>query len=110
MSGRRGSPAGRCSCLDRVSLGRIYFGTASSPHTGHAANAVNDLIHKLLANGVVATSIYNALAPVHAPQRPLHDHTVVGSVLLAADQLFRVEKLAVGTGTDLVDGLQVSRY
>lgn len=33
------------------------------------------------------------------------DHTVVGSILLATDQLLGVEELAVGTGTDLIDGL-----
>jgi hypothetical protein len=31
--------------------------------------------------------------------------TVVGSILLAADQQLGVEQLAVGTGSDLVDGL-----
>lgn len=31
--------------------------------------------------------------------------TVVGSILLAADQQLRVEQLAIGTSADLVDGL-----
>lgn len=53
--------------------------------TSNTANAVNNIVDHLLANGVVATSI------------------VVGSVLLTADQLLRVEELAVGTGSDLIN-------
>lgn len=36
---------------------------------------------------------------------PFGIHTVVGSILLAADQQLRVEQLAVGSSTDLVNGL-----
>lgn len=53
--------------------------------TSNTADAVNDIVDHLLANGVVATGI------------------VVGSVLLAADQELRMEQLAVGSGADLVD-------
>lgn len=37
---------------------------------------------------------------------------IVGGVFFAADELFRVEELAVGTGTDLVDdgGFQVDKH
>lgn len=40
----------------------------------------------------------------------MHNLTVVGGILLAADQLLGVEKLTVGTSADLVDGLQVAVY
>lgn len=40
----------------------------------------------------------------------LHLHTVVGSILLAADQLLRMEELAVGTGADLVNWLRISMH
>merc|ERR1719310_1341881 len=49
------------------------------------ADAVEDKVDDLLANGVVATGV------------------VVGGVLLARDQLLRVVELAVGAGADLVD-------
>jgi hypothetical protein len=56
------------------------------------ADTVEDEIDHLLANGVVATSV------------------VAGSILLARDELLRVEQLTVGTSTDLIDdsGLQVN--
>lgn len=57
------------------------------PRTGNASDTVNDAVNHLLANGVVSTGI------------------VVGSILLAADQELGVEQLAVGAGTDLVNGL-----
>lgn len=34
-----------------------------------------------------------------------HRHTVVGSILLAADQLFGVKKMAIGAGADLINWL-----
>ena len=49
------------------------------------AHTVKDKVNNLLADGVVTTGI------------------VVGGVLLAGDQLLGVEKLAVGTGADLVN-------
>jgi hypothetical protein len=56
------------------------------------ADTVEDEIDHLLANGVVTTSV------------------VAGSILLARDELLRVEELTVGTSTDLIDdsGLQVN--
>lgn len=53
--------------------------------TGYTANTIHHTVNHLLANGVVTTRI------------------VVGSILLATDELLRVEELAVATGTDLVD-------
>ena len=47
-------------------------------------DAVEDQVDDLLADGVVATSV------------------VVGGVLLASDQLLRVEQLAVGASADLI--------
>ena len=57
----------------------------------HLADAVEDEVDDLLADGVVAAGV------------------VVGGVLLAGDQLLRVVELAVGAGADLVDdgGLEV---
>jgi hypothetical protein len=52
---------------------------------GNAANAVNDIVDHLLANGVVTTSV------------------VVGGILLTADQLLGVEKITVFTSSDLID-------
>ena len=51
---------------------------------GQLADSVQDQVDHLLADGVVSASV------------------VVGSILLAGDQLFGVEELAVGTGTYLV--------
>ena len=64
----------------------------SGAHIGNLANAVEDQVDDLLSDGVVTASV------------------VVGSILLAADQLLGVEQLAVGAGSDLVDdgGLQVN--
>ena len=55
------------------------------------SEAVQAQVDDLLTDGVVTTG------------------EVVGGILLTGDQLFRVEELTVGTGTDLVDhgGLQV---
>jgi len=57
----------------------------------NAANTINDIVHHLLANGVVTTSI------------------IVSSILLAADEQLRVEKLSVVACADLVDrgGIQI---
>lgn len=59
---------------------------------GNTADLVENALNQLLADCVVATSV------------------VVGSILLAGDHHLRVEKVAVGTGSDLVDdiGLQVA--
>lgn len=35
----------------------------------------------------------------------LHRHTVVGSILLATDQLLGVKELSIGAGADLVNWL-----
>lgn len=50
-----------------------------------SADAVQDNINELLADGVMTTSV------------------VVSSIFLSSDQLLRVEKLTVGTGTDFID-------
>lgn len=56
----------------------------SGAAVGQLANAVEDNVNNLLSNGVVSTSI------------------VVGSVLLAVDDLLRVVELLVSTGADFV--------
>jgi hypothetical protein len=56
----------------------------TSAVVGQLADAVKDQVHNLLTDGVVTTGV------------------VVGSVLLAGDQLLGVVKLTVGTGADLV--------
>ena len=53
----------------------------------HLADAVEDEVDDLLADGVVAAGV------------------VVGGVLLAGDQLLRVVELAVGARADLIDHL-----
>lgn len=59
---------------------------------GDTADLVEDTIDKLLANGVMATSI------------------VVGGILLASDHVLRVEQASVRAGPDLVDdvGLKIA--
>lgn len=57
----------------------------SKEHTGNTADAIDDIVNHLLANGVVPTGV------------------VVGRILLAIDQKLGVEQLAVGTGADFVD-------
>ena len=58
------------------------------------ANFVACIINHFLSNSVVTSSI------------------VVGSILLASDQLLRVEKLSVGSSADFIDdsGLQINKY
>ena len=58
------------------------------------ANPVQDKVNDLLANGVVATGI------------------VIGSILLACDELLRVEELAVGASANFIDdrGFQVYKH
>lgn len=56
---------------------------------GNAANLVEDAIDKLLANGVVATSV------------------VVGSILLPGDHVLGVEQASVWAGADLVDDVRL---
>ena len=48
------------------------------------SDSVEDQVNDLFADGVVTTSV------------------VVGGILLTGDQLFRVEKLTVCSGTDLI--------
>ena len=59
---------------------------------GQLTDTVKDQVNNLLADGVVTTGV------------------VVGSILLTGDQLLRVVKLTVGTGTDLVthSGLKIN--
>ena len=52
---------------------------------GEFTDSVKDKVDDFLSDGVVTTSI------------------VVGSIFLSGDQLFRVEELTVGTGTDFVN-------
>jgi len=52
---------------------------------GQFTDSVQNQIDQFLTNGVVTTSV------------------VVGGIFLAGDKLFRVEQLAVSTGTDLID-------
>lgn len=56
---------------------------------GDAADLVEDLVDQLLAYGVVTTRI------------------VVGSVLLAGDHVFGVEKAAIGSSADLVNNIRL---
>lgn len=61
--------------------------------TSNAADAVDDIVDHLLADGVMTTGI------------------IVGSILLAADQELGVEELAVGASADLIDrrGVEVDK-
>ena len=52
---------------------------------GQLSDSVEDEVDNLLANGVVTTGV------------------VVSRILLAGDELFRVEKLSVSSGSDLID-------
>ena len=56
------------------------------------ANPVQDKVNDLLANGVVATGI------------------VIGSILLACDELLRVEELAVGASANFIDDRRFQVY
>ena len=56
----------------------------SSTLVSQFPDSVQDKVDNLFSDGVVATGV------------------VVGRILLSGDQLFRVEQLAVGSGTDLV--------
>ena len=57
------------------------------------SDSVKDKIDDLFTNGVVTTGV------------------VVGGILLSSDQLFGVEKLSVGSGSDLVNNswLQINK-
>jgi len=72
-------------------------------HTCYVAHTLNNFIHHLFPNCVVAPSVCIALAPLM--HLYLHRHTVVGSILLATDQLFGVKELSIGAGADLVNWL-----
>ena len=52
---------------------------------GQLSDSVEDEVDNLLADGVVTTGV------------------VVGGILLSSDELFRVEKLSVSSGSDLID-------
>jgi len=54
-----------------------------------AADLVHNLFNELLADGVLATSV------------------VVRGILLAGDQVFGVEEVAVRTGTNLIDDVRL---
>ena len=56
----------------------------ASALVGQLTDAVQDEVHDLLADGVVAPGV------------------VVGGILLTGDELLGVEELAVGPGSDLV--------
>ena len=71
----------RTGPVDKLSVSRSL--------TNNTSYSVHDTVDHLFANGVVTTGI------------------VVGGILLSADQLFRVEELAVGASADLVDGRRV---
>ena len=77
--------------------------------TGYASNAVNDTVDQLLANGVVATSIYKDNEQGWNGSSRHTRLTVVGSILLASDHSLRVEESAICAGADLIDdiGLEV---
>lgn len=64
----------------------------TSTAVGDAADLVEHAVNKLLAHGVVATSV------------------VVGGILLASDHVLRVEQASVGASPDLVDnvGLEIA--
>lgn len=57
--------------------------------TSNTADTIHDSVDHLLPDGVMTTGI------------------VVGSILLAAYQQFRMEKLAVGTGSNLINRRRV---
>merc|ERR1719484_260446 len=71
----------------RATTARVEHHEALKPRAviGELAEAVQDQVHDLLANGVVATG------------------EVVRGILLSGDQLLRVEQLTVRTSADLVD-------
>ena len=56
----------------------------ATAHVGQTADPVQNLIHILLANGIVSTCV------------------VVGGILLPSDHLLRMEELPVGSCTDLI--------
>jgi hypothetical protein len=58
---------------------------------GKLTDPIEDKVDDLLSNGVVTTSI------------------VVGSILLASDELLRVEKLAVGASANLICGVNKNK-
>jgi len=63
----------------------------SSTLVSQLSDSVQAEINDLLSDGVVTTSV------------------VIGGILLSGDQLFRVEQLSVGSGTDLINncGLKI---
>jgi hypothetical protein len=78
---KEGSETGTRSTTSRV---EDHEALKTSAVVSQLADAVKHQVNNLLADGVVTTGV------------------VVGSVLLTGDQLLRVVKLTVGTGTDLV--------
>lgn len=87
----------------KISRG-LKYGRFISP-TGHPADAVNDVVHKLLSDGIVTTSICRSSISLCFLLMFSLNRTVVGRVFLSANQQLRVEELAVVTGTDLINRL-----
>ena len=85
---QQGAKSGTCSTAERVENEETLQTRAV---VGDTSNLIQDLVDKLLANGVVTTSI------------------VVRGIFLSGDHVLGVEQRAVGAGADLVDdiGLQV---
>src|SRR5687768_11589596 len=77
----KGSKAGSGAATERV---KDQEALKTRALVGQLADAIQDQINDLLADGVMSSSI------------------VVGSVLLARDQLLRVVELAVVAGTNLI--------
>mmetsp|Transcript_27180 Transcript_27180/g.50333 ORF Transcript_27180/g.50333 Transcript_27180/m.50333 type:complete len:267 (+) Transcript_27180:933-1733(+) len=84
-----GAEAGACAAAEGV---EDHEALETRAVVGELADAVEDEVNDLLADGVVATGV------------------VVGGVLLARDELLRVVQVAVRAGADLVDasGLKVN--
>lgn len=89
--------------MPRLSSDRSRF------HTSNATNAVDDTVNELLSDGVVSASVCGSVSILY-----LHltcdfiAHTVVGSILLSADQHLGVVELAVRASADLIDWLHTS--
>ena len=70
----------------------------------------------MIAKAKVRPATYQLLTSLHTRATSLTGVVttgkVVGCILLATDELLRVEELAVGAGADLVDhsGLQIDEY
>jgi hypothetical protein len=85
------SETGSCSSTDGVEDEKAL---ETSAVIGEFSDAVEGEVDNFLTNGVVTTGV------------------VIGGIFLTRDQLFRVEQLTVGTGTDFVhgSGLEVQKH